>query len=285
MSNIKSRLKKIILLSISLFIILFIFRLLYGYSINPNEIVYEPGFFESLSNIKKNYASKEYKGRSGATVTVDQKYEKVAEINTKSTQFDKEENQVRKQIEHYKALIQFEQKSGNNGARKLNLLVGVPPDNFDSLYNKLITIGKVQSKQITKKDKTNEYKELNAKKASLEKIRASLLDLKAKEGKIEEYMGLENRILEIEQELQTLGVSLGDFDDENEFCTVQFSLLEGKISEISFFHRLKVALEWTVKIYLKIMASLFFLTLFAYLLLLIIEKLKIFEKFIKNQPQ
>ena len=41
-------------------------------------------------------------------------------------------------------------------------------------------------------------------------------------------MGLENRILEIEQQLQGLGVSLGNFDDENEFCTVHFSLLEGK---------------------------------------------------------
>ena len=141
----------------------------------------------------------------------------------------------------------------------------------------------MQAKQITKKDKTNEYKELNAKKQSLEKIRTSLIELKSKGGKIDEYMGLENRILEIEQQLQGLGVSLGDFDDENEFCTVQFSLLEGKEVKIGTMQRVKVALEWTVKIYLRIMTTLFFLTLFAYLILLGIDKLKLFERIINRK--
>lgn len=286
MQPFKSKLKRLILFLILGFIILFFFRLMYGYTTTPDDHSTENIFFQSIGDVKRNYASKEYKVRSNtaeiSAIKVDQKYEKIAEINTKSTQFDQEEIQARRQIERYQALIQFEQKSGNQGYRKLNLLVGVPPENFDSLYNSLIIIGNIQAKQITKKDKTNEYKELNAKKASLEKIRASLLELKSKEGEIEEYMGLENRILEIEQELQGLGVSLGDFDAENEFCTVQFSLAEGKVITISFSHRIKVALEWTVTIYLKIMVTLFFLTLFAYLSLLLVEKLKIFDKIFKN---
>ena len=96
-------------------------------------------------------------------------------------------------------------------------------------------------------------------------------------------MGLENRILEIEQQLQGLGVSLGDFDDENEFCTVQFSLLEGKEVKIGLMQRVKVALEWTVKMYLQIMATLFFLTLFAYFILLGIDKLKVLEKTVSRK--
>jgi len=91
-------------------------------------------------------------------------------------------------------------------------------------------------------------------------------------------MQLENRILDIEQQLQGLGVSLGEFDDENEFCTVQFSLLEGKEVKISFMHRVKVALEWTIKFYLRVMVTLFFLTFFAYFLLLCIDKLKIIQR-------
>lgn len=283
----KKRLKKLIFWLLIIFLILFIFRLIYGYTKTFDNTPNQTQFFESISNTKRNYASKEYKVKSNTTnqspVKVDQKYEKVAEINTKSSEFDKEEKQSRNEINKFNALIQFEQKSGNKGYRKLNLVIGVPPENFDSLYNQLIKIGKVQAKQITKKDKTNEYKELNAKKSSLEKIRTSLIDLKSKGGKIEEYMDLENRILEIEQQLQELGVSLGDFDDENEFCTVQFSLLEGKEIKIGVMQRIKVALEWTVKIYLKIMTTLFFLTLFAYLLLLGIEKLKVLERIINKK--
>ncbi len=278
----KSRLKKLIGALLLLFAVLFVFRLMYGYTKKIEDQTGQTQFFESISNVKRNYASKKYEVKSGnniqSPVKVDQKYEKIAEINTKSTAFDNEEKLARDKVKLYEALIQFEQKSGNKGYRKLNLLIGVPPENFDNLYEDLIAIGKVQAKQITKKDKTNEYKELNAKKNSLEKIRNSLIDLKTKGGKIEEYMQLENRILEIEQQLQELGVSLGDFDDENEFCTVQFSLQEGKEVKISFMHRVKVALEWTIKFYLRIMAMMFFLSLFAYLLLLAVEKLKILER-------
>jgi len=110
-----------------------------------------------------------------------------------------------------------------------------------------------------------------------------LIELKSKGGKIDEFMQLENRILEIEQQLQDLGVSLGDFDDENEFCTVQFSLNEGKEIEISFIHRLKVALEWTIKFYLRLMGTLFCLIFFAYLLLLSIEKLRVFERIVNKK--
>ncbi len=283
----KRRFKKLIGYLLSIFLILFVFRLVYGYTKKVDQNPRQTQFFESISNVKRNYASKKYEVKStNATqslVKVDQKYEKVAEISTKSAAFDSEEKQARAHVAKYKALVQFEQKSGNKGYRKLNLLIGVPPENFDALYGDLIAIGTVQAKQITKKDKTNEYKELNAKKASLEKIRNSLLELKSKGGKIEEYIQLENRILEIENQLQDLGVSLGDFDDENEFCTVQFSLLEGKETRISFIHRVKVALEWTIKFYLRIILTLFFLSFFVYLVLLIIDKLRIIEKMINRK--
>jgi hypothetical protein len=224
---------------------------------------------------RKNYASKKYSLNVGVSpMSVDQKYEKIADINTLSNKFNKEEKLIRAQIKDFDGLIQFENKSGNKGNRKLNLVIGIPPDNFDSIYNSLIKIGKIQSKQITKTDKTNEYKELNAKKASLEKIRTSLIELKTKGGRIDEYMQLENRILDIEQQLQGLGVSLGNFDDENEFCTVKIVLSEGQLIEISTLQRVKVALEWTIKYYVLLLFGLSIAALLAYLILLSLEKIR-----------
>jgi len=137
-------------------------------------------------------------------------------------------------------------------------------------------------KEITKKDKTNEYKQLNAKKESLLKIRASLIELKSKGGKIEEYINLENRILSIEEELQGLGVQLGNYDEENEFCTIKFSLVEGVENKISLMHRIKVALDWTVSTYLQLMTILFFITGFVYVVLLVLEKLNLFNSIVKK---
>ncbi|TCI93140.1 DUF4349 domain-containing protein [Tenacibaculum sp. M341] len=282
----KKRIKKIVFRFVILFLALFIFRFIYGYTKTIDQSSNEISFFQSISEVRKNYASKKYQANaSGNQVNtqVDQKYEKVAEIRTKSSKFEAEEKSVRGKVSGFNALIQFEQKSGNKGRRKLDLLIGVPPQNFDSLYHHLTKIGKVQAKQITKKDKTNEYKELNAKQKSLQKIRASLIELKSKQGKINEYVELENRILNIEQQLQELGVSLGDFDNENEFCTIKFSLLEGKEVKIGILQRVKVALEWTVKMYLRMITSLFFITLAAYFFVVIIDKLKVLQRVFEDR--
>ncbi len=273
----KKRLKKLLLFLSLIFIALFGFRLIYGYQqvTAPSPVLFQNELEAVALNSRKNYASIKYQANSGqAPVHVDQKYEKIADIKSFSTQFDSDERRLRKEVANLDGLIQFENNSGNEGYRNLQLIIGVPPENFDTVYTKLVTIGKIQAKQITKKDKTNEYKELNAKKASLEKIRGSLLDLKSKGGRIEEYMQLENRILEIEQQLQELGVSLGNFDDENEFCTVKFSLSESKEISIGTLQRVKEALEWTIETYLMLMAVLTFMSLFAYLLLLSIEKIR-----------
>lgn len=264
------------------FVILLISRVIYGYTndVTPHEVHHPIILSEESFDFdgRKNYASIKYKGQNQSpSSNLDQKYEKIATARAISHEFEREENQIRKQIQKLNGLIQFENKSGNEGFRRLDLSIGVPPENFDQLFQSLIKIGKIQEKEITKKDKTNEYRELNAKKLSLEKIKTSLVDLKSKSGKINEYMLLENRILEIEQQLQELGVSLGNFDDENEFCTIKFTISEKPIIKIGFLKHITNALKWTIETYLMTMAIFAFMSLFVYLALLIIEKLKFKE--------
>src|SRR5260370_606896 len=114
------------------------------------------------------------------------------------------------------------------------------------MVGELRKIGELSSINIDKVDKTNEFKELKAKRASLEKTRDALVSLKNKPGRIEEFTALENRILEIEEQIQSTGVSLGDYVQENEFCTVKLSLEEkgAAAAGISFRHRAVVALAW-----------------------------------------
>ena len=259
------------------FIILFAYRLSTEKenSIAPTPLFQQTELLESNLEIRKNYATKRHHVTLGqAPMQVDQKYEKIADIKSTSSVFDRDENQLRKYVSDYNGLIQFENKNGNSGYRSLNLTIGVPPEHFDAIYQQLIQIGTIQAKQITKKDKTNEYKELRAKKMSLEKIRTSLIDLKTEGGRIEEYIQLEDRILEIEQQLQALGVSLGNFDEENEFCTVKFSLIEKKITNTSLTQRITSAFLWTLTTYLQLMLVLLFIAGFSFLTVSTIEKLR-----------
>lgn len=269
--------KKLILVLLIGFIVLFVYRFSSATeeTFNPVPIFQQTEISESVIEVRKNYATQKHKVASGQSpIRIDQKYEKIADIKSATRKFDLEENLIRKQIKNYNGLIQFENKNGNQGYRNLSLIIGVPPENFDSIYHQLVKIGMVRAKQITKKDKTNEYKELNAKKLSLGKIRTSLIELKSEGGRIEEYMQLENRILEIEQQLQELGVSLGNFDEENEFCTVKFSLTEIEEKNTSILQRLELAFIWTLSTYLKLMLVLTLIAGFSFLSASTIEKLR-----------
>jgi Domain of unknown function (DUF4349) len=269
---------------IGLFIVMFCFRLLYGYlSVDGNNLGdYNEDFFSSIENLRKNYASEKSKvaapNQTNINYSTTQKFEKTASVKTKSAEFEQDQKAIKTKTKAYEAVIQYEQNIGQKGNRQLHLLIGVTPALFDSFYVDIQKIGVVKDIEITKVDKTNEYRQLNAKKVSIEKTLQSLNDLKSKGGQIADFVALNDKILEIEEKLQGLGVELGNFDTENEFCTVKLSLYEGATQKsISLIHRVKVALEWTIKYFLKLVFALFWAAALTFILLLLVDKLNVIK--------
>jgi Domain of unknown function (DUF4349) len=288
-SNFKTRFWKTSKWFMVLFFVLFIFRFIYGFvatdTNNSND--YSDNFFSSIDNLRKNYASEKIalKGdvQISSNIASNQKFEKTASIKSKSSEFEKDEKTLKSKAKSYNAVIQYEQNLGQKGNRQIHLLIGVNPILFDSLYVDLQKIGVIKATEITKVDKTNEYRQLNAKKSSIEKTLQNLNELKSKAGQIADFVALNDKILEIEEKAQELGVELGNFDAENEFCTVKLSMYEGATERnISFIHRIKVALEWTIKYFAVIAGTILILTLTIFILLLIIDKLKIINSIAKK---
>lgn len=282
--------KKGALVAAIVFILMFILGFAFTYvEVERNRYPYNTyergesplGFSNSVSNIA---SKKVVYQEGGKTRSVDQKYEKVANIEAKSPEIEKDEAAVRDLIETSGSIIQYESASGLRAAanRVINLTIGVPPQKFDSFVGELKAIGRLTAINIDKRDKTNEYKELQAKKESLMKIRGSLLALKSRGGKIEEFIQLENRILEIEEEIQKLGLSLGEFDSENEFCTVKLRLSEtNDAASMSLLMRLRRALGWSIKYYFLLSFGFLFFTLSVALALRMYEKNR--DLFIKKK--
>ena len=113
-------------------------------------------------------------------------------------------------------------------------------------------------------------------------MRESLKSLKEKGGNINDLINLENKVLEVEEKIQNLGVSLGNFNEENELCTVKLNLYERKYinveSAISYSVIVKnivKALIWTLGYYCGLLGMLILAAILTYLLLLLINKFKI----------
>ena len=293
----KKRFKQFMQYFIGLFLLLFVARLGYGFYTTPNQVTKRTprdmymNISESAFQIsKKNYASDSYKYKTSAPSVaampqMSQKYEKTADVISSSSNFENDDKQVRAVIEKHNGIIQYENKSGLEGARVLHLLIGVPPSKFDAFYLTLQKIGSIESKNITKTDKTNEFLNLKAQRASLESTRKALVELKSHNGRIEELISLQEKILEIEKKLQELGVMLGEYDEVNEFCSVKLVLNESKdifIYPPKIIQRLMIAFIWTIKVYLALSVALFFGALAIHLLLLIIDRIMVWTNILKK---
>ncbi len=276
------------------YVVLFTIRFIYTSSGSASEstrITDTNMVYQTISgniSAKQNYAGAKREfvkltNSQKSTITIDQKYEKIAEIVSVSKNFETDENTIKEIIKKLDSIVQEENKSGLKGQRRMSLVVGVNPELFDEMVTAVKSVGIPRSILITKNDKTNEYKELNAKKQSLETTLSSLIVLKKLGGKIDEFINLETRILDIQNQIQAFGVKLGDFDEENELCTVKIQLSE-VLTESGLTLKLVLnALSWSAGVYALFVVILFFILLSIVILITIIEKLNIFKKlFLKD---
>lgn len=259
------------------FLFFVLFRLLYGLAVYPNgQPINEARYYSSgpidFELSRRNYAGQKQKSAGGLgsamPQALDQRYEKIADIGLVSEAFDEDEAAIRGVAKDVGALIQFEQAFGLEGARRLQLALGVPPEEFDNVIGSIRDIGKQVSFQVNKTDKTNEYRSLLARQSSLEKSRDGLIALKAQDAELDDLIALERSILELENQIQDLGVAVGEFDSEFEFVTVKLVLSEvapPKLREIGLASRLKTAVEWAVPWYLALNLALLAFLASAYL--------------------
>ncbi len=196
---------------------------------------------------RKNYASAkkmEAPSPGGEAIGNSQKYEKIGSLTQLSHDYEADRKKTDDLIAANKGIVQLERATGLKGHRLLHLGIGVPPERFDAFIEAVRGVGKAVAIEIVKNDKTNEYLQLRAKRATLEKARTALEDLKAGGGSIDERVNVQTKLTDIEQQIQELGVSLGDFDSQNELCTVKLTLREAtKVAGLSMTRRAFRALE------------------------------------------
>ncbi len=203
---------------------------------------------------RRNFASAKIavdQAPSGAQV-VEQKYERVSQIESRTEHWDSDVAAVKLAIDGAKALVQRENSYGLPGSRVLSLSLGVIPEAFDPTVETLKAIGELRSANVVKTDRTSDFRALEARRLSLEKTRDGLARLRDSGASLADRIDLETRILEIEGQIQELGVSLGDFSELNSFCTVHFTLRETPpgASGSRILGAVLSALGWTVLVYL-----------------------------------
>jgi uncharacterized protein YfcZ (UPF0381/DUF406 family) len=266
--------KKIIikgsLVYIILFAVLFISRTLYGLFTYNQENQYYWGSV-STSYLYNNVASDVVNVRIDETTKAglihEQKYEKTAVINSLSESFDEDIDEIRQIIEFYGALIQSENLIENLDYKNTEFVIGVHPNMFESIIEKLKDSIPVNYLNITKTDKTEEYENLINSRTSLEKTMNSLIELKLQKGSIDEFINLEYKILELDKEIQLLKNSTGKYESEKSLCTIVISIRENRLDIAyiitdSFYWALTVSVSIVILILLVSASAFLFITVY-----------------------
>ena len=257
-------------LSLILFFIVFICRVFYGLYFDKNDILISynsEGSYSSehkITNVATDRISKV--DNSGQKIVLDQKYEKTANLSSNTLDFENDNQNLRSIIKENNAVIQMERLSGLKGSQKLSIVIGVSPNSFDKILDDISKIGSITSFNVNKVDKTDEFRKITAEIETLNKTKMSYLAIKEKGGAVKDLLIIEEKILEIEKNLQNLGVNLGLYSTENSFCTVNLDLNEQTKKQISASFIIRTignSFTWTILTFVSIMFA--FTIIFAFI--------------------
>ncbi len=156
-----------------------------------------------------------------------QVYEKYAQISAGTAEFETDEVRLRAILADYKTVVFNERSAGIAPARRLLLEVGVPPEEFDAVVERLQKVGHLDSISVQRRDRTGEFRKLNAQRQSLQKHLEAIKQLRGKtNAAFDDQLRLEQKVQEIEKELQTMGVQLGDLLGKESYYQVYITLSE-----------------------------------------------------------
>jgi Domain of unknown function (DUF4349) len=155
-----------------------------------------------------------------------QVYEKMAQLGLATTTFEEDQTRVRTAITTHHATILRENNSGLTPERRLSLEIAVRPEEFETLLEQLQHIGRLQSINTQLRDRTSEFRRLHAQQQSLKKHLETIQQMRGKPTSIDDQLRVEQRIQDIEKELQSLSGQLGNFLEKESFYQINVMLFE-----------------------------------------------------------
>ena len=184
--------------------------------------------------------------------------EETANANATSTAFDADKEKFLKIVSERKGKILHERAQGLAPQRSLSMTIGVNADSFQATVQDLKAIGTLTALTVTRTDRTEEFRALLAKKQSSVKYLDSLSKLRqAPAGSVQDLIKLEEKILEVQREIENASMRLGDFTPEESLSNIAYTLAERPaVPAYRLEERLLDAMGWGSVVYAYLIGAL-----------------------------
>ena len=182
-------------------------------------------------------------------------------ISLQTLEYDQASNSIHAKITQYGGFIEsedtynddpywyYKERTGsaaNRTRRNLNITARIPADQFDAFMKDLEKDGQVVNSSINARNVSVTYATREASKKALEIEQSRLLEMMEKAESVEDMIRVEERLTEVERELNSEKTELSALDRDVNFSTIYISLQEvfeysEKVVEVTYGERLRKA--------------------------------------------
>lgn len=165
------------------------------------------------------------------TSTSTRKIEKSAKLTIETLKYDKSTADFESLVAKYNGYIESSNVQGKeiNSAesrRTATYTARIPADQLDSFLNGTTPIGNITEKSITGQDVTQNYVDTDAKLRTLKTEQNRLLDMMSKSSDMDTMLKIEQRLTEVQNEIEQLTSELKTMDSLVSFATVTVTITE-----------------------------------------------------------
>lgn len=214
----------------------------------------EYGYEESKSTAADGYlADNEVMNETEAAIT-GEKLVYTGNMRIETLTYDESVKQLMELTARYKGIIQNQDEYINDyrwysdetdrSVRSMSLVLRIPTKDFDAFLNDMQGAGKVMSRSVNVENITRQYNDNAVLISSLETQEERLLEMMEKAETIEDMIIVEERLTEVQTELNRLKMNKSSMDTDIEYSTVYLTINEVKQYQDSrpdFMHQLQEA--------------------------------------------
>lgn len=186
-----------------------------------------------------------------------QVYAKEANLAAYTKEYEQAIKKVRQVIADHEAVIRIERIHGTKPNRSATLIIRSPVDAFDPLVAELRQCAPLASFSVTKEDQTAESQNMLAELKSQEAFYEALAALRQAQGKVDEMVRLEEKILGVRSHIEQLKANVDTMIGDEPHHNVRYSLTEDmglyvESAQYPLTSRVLNAGVWAVKYWLLI---------------------------------
>ncbi len=217
----------------------------------------------------------------------DQKIIRTARVRFQVSNFKESTTAIQRLVPQYQAQLILANETRTDGSLENNLVIKVPPLQFELLLNKLVEQSiYLDSKHISSEDVTTEYIDLAARQKTKQAVEARYRDLLKQAKTVKDIIAVEEQLRQIREEIESAAARLTYINRQSSYSTIYLqyyqTLAATSSPETSFAVRIRNALQggW------DLILALFIGVLHLWPLFLIVPILIYYlRKFIRKSPE